>query len=108
LSYEAYSTDDFDKALRGLPKGETKRVSDAISERLCKDPRHNTKLISASYRGLRSFRIGSTRVIFLIVGAIRAMGLENRAAHLDCEGLPDRAIKLLFVGLREDVYEWSP
>ncbi len=109
MTYEPFTTDAFDAALHKLPRSDQRRVSRVIENRISADPYHNSKLLTGDVlEGLRSFRIGKYRLVFLVVEEIRRMGLEDTNPHLDCAGIPAMGIKLLFVGLRKDVYRWSP
>jgi mRNA-degrading endonuclease RelE of RelBE toxin-antitoxin system len=108
VNYQPYSTGDFDAALKKLTTADRTRVDKTIRERLCPYPYRNSKMLSGSYSGLRSFRVGKLRIIYLIVAEVRSMGLEDTRPHLDCTRMPDKAIKLLFVDFRKDVYKWNP
>ncbi len=109
MSYGVYSTDEFDNAIRKLERVDQKRVSGVIDNRICENPYHNSKALTGDvYEGLRSFRIGKQRIIFLIAEEVRKKGLAGTSEHLDCTGIPDEGIKLLYVGPRKDVYRWSP
>ena len=108
MTYEAHQSPEFGDAFAALPKAERQRVSEAVFGRLSIDPTHNTKLLAGKFAGLRSFRVGDYRVIVFIVEEVRQRGMDNKASYLDCTGLPEKGLKLMFVGPRKNVYKWSP
>jgi mRNA interferase RelE/StbE len=83
LVYNVTYKKSVQRDLKHLSKSEAKRILDQIEQELIMDPESNP-VLKGQFTGLRKFRVGDYRVIYLL------LGIE---------------IRILRIGHRRDVYK---
>lgn len=67
MAYKVVYKKSVFRDLKKLPKAEARRILDKIEKELVKKPKSNPAL-KGRFAGLRKFRIGDYRVVYVILG----------------------------------------
>jgi len=76
---------------------------DALRE-IVRDPYKVSVFLKGDLKGKRKFRKGRVRIVFAICEECRRLGHQQINQCVDCDEIPNNAIKVFDVGLRGQIY----
>jgi len=104
MRYELYETEKAEKNRKKLEKKDA-HIKDNIKkvyERLSQDPYSGTMFLTGTFRGKRKIRFmgKKLRITFAICEECRRLGHKGFNNCVDCEHIPDNAVKIFGVFFR--------
>ena len=91
--FERVYTRTFEKALKKLDKRDRQRIEKAV-EQVVLEPYRNSKFMTGRYKGKRSKRVGSIRILYVVCEECFEKGHMRYNQCVDCKNKPLK--KILF------------
>ncbi len=103
MPYDIYSTSKFDRALKRLDNPIATRIQEGLTD-ISTEPYTKSEQLQGPLKGKRKHRVGNLRIVFAICEECRELGHDSINNCVDCDNMPDNALKVFDAGFRGAIY----